>query len=251
MAKVRLKVSDLRCDKYLQDSLLVLVLQDEQSGREILLPISDYEFRCIKNLVFKKNFSSYIDNLSKTFFFTKNELIIQNDEIKSKLTFNTIENFTQEIVLPPIEALLYCAEHQVNIVIEEETFQEIQKLDFVLRQKKISDVEYCEENDILEKKDVDTFYHDGKNSSSINEIRDSNINFSGDTNVFDIEEQRNKILNSNVTKENVKDYSNEDLVFLLRNYLSSYNYENVIMIQEELNSRHVDFWHEMCKEDFL
>lgn len=250
MAKIKLKVSDLRCDRYLQDSLLVLVLRDEESGREILLPVSDYEFRCIKNLVLKKEFSSYIDNLSKSFFFTKNELVIQNEEIKSKLTFNTLDNFTQEIILPPIESVLYCAGQQVNIVIEEDTFEEILKLDSKSRKKELEDVECYEKQEFLEKKESDTFYHDGE-IAPVAEIKDSNVNFSGSPKVLYLDDNQRKILSSPISKDNVQNYSNEDLILLLKNYLSAYDYENVILIQEELNSRNIDFWHEICEEDFL
>ena len=250
MAKIKLKVSDLRCDRYLQDSLLVLVLRDEESGREILLPVSDYEFRCIKNLVLKKEFSSYIDNLSKSFFFTKNELVIQNEEIKSKLTFNTLDNFTQEIILPPIESVLYCAGQQVNIVIEEDTFEEVLKLDRKSRKKELEDVECYEKQEFLEKKESDTFYHDGE-IAPVAEIKDSNVNFSGSPKVLYLDDNQRKILSSPISKDNVRNYSNEDLILLLKNYLSAYDYENVILIQEELNSRHIDFWHEICEEDFL
>lgn len=250
MAKIKLKVSDLRCDRYLQDSLLVLVLRDEESGREILLPVSDYEFRCIKNLVLKKEFSSYIDNLSKSFFFTKNELVIQNEEIKSKLTFNTLDNFTQEIILPPIESVLYCAGQQVNIVIEEDTFEEVLKLDRKSRKKELEDVECYEKQEFLEKKESDTFYHDGE-IAPVAEIKDSNVNFSGSPKVLYLDDNQRKILSSPISKDNVQNYSNEDLILLLKNYLSAYDYENVILIQEELNSRNIDFWHEICEEDFL
>lgn len=250
MAKIKLKVSDLRCDRYLQDSLLVLVLRDEESGREILLPVSDYEFRCIKNLVLKKEFSSYIDNLSKSFFFTKNELVIQNEEIKSKLTFNTLDNFTQEIILPPIESVLYCAGQQVNIVIEEDTFEEILKLDSKSRKKELEDVECYEKQEFLEKKESDTFYHDGE-IAPVAEIKDSNVNFSGSPKVLYLDDNQRKILSTPISKDNVQNYSNEDLILLLKNYLSAYDYENVILIQEELNSRNIDFWHEICEEDFL
>ena len=243
MAKIKLKVSDLRCDKYLQDSLLVLVLRNEESGREILLPVSDYEFRCIKNLVLKNKFSSYIDNLSKSFFFTKNELIIQNEQVKSKLTFNTLDNFTQDIILPPIEAILYCAEHQVNIVVEEDIFEEILKLDYMSRQNNLELIDYYDENsELLETKE--------KNPIT---VTDSNVNFNGNSNVINFNEKDNynKILNSQISQDNIKYYSNEDLISLLKNYLSTYNYENVILIQQELDNRRIDFWHEMCKEDFL
>lgn len=250
MAKIKLKVSDLRCDRYLQDSLLVLVLRDEESGREILLPVSDYEFRCIKNLVLKKEFSSYIDNLSKSFFFTKNELVIQNEEIKSKLTFNTLDNFTQEIILPPIESVLYCAGQQVNIVIEEDTFEEVLKLDSKSRKKDLEDVECYEKQEFLAKKESDTFYHDGE-IAPVAEIKDSNVNFSGSPKVLYLDDNQRKILSTPISKDNVQNYSNEDLILLLKNYLSAYDYENVILIQEELNSRNINFWHEICEEDFL
>ena len=250
MAKIKLKVSDLRCDRYLQDSLLVLVLRDEESGREILLPVSDYEFRCIKNLVLKKEFSSYIDNLGKSFFFTKNELVIQNEEIKSKLTFNTLDNFTQEIILPPIESVLYCAGQQVNIVIEDDTFEEVLKLDSKSRKKDLEDVECYEKQKFLAKKESDTCYHDGE-IAPVAEIKDSNVNFSGSPKVLYLDDNQRKILSTPISKDNVQNYSNEDLILLLKNYLSAYDYENVILIQEELNSRNIDFWHEICEEDFL
>ncbi len=251
MSKIKLKVSDLRCDKYLQDSLLVLVLRDEESGREILLPVSDYEFRCIKNLVLKNKFSSYIDNLSKSFFFTKNELIIQNEQIKSKLTFNTLDNFSQDIILPPIEAILYCAEHQVNIVIEEDIFDEILKLDYKSRQKDLDIIDYYEEkHESSETKDTNVFHPNEKDR--LTEIKDSNINFNGNPNVLNFnEENPSQILHHQISKCNMKDYSNEDLIFLLKNYLSSYDYENVILIQQELDNRHIEFWHEICKDNFL
>lgn len=252
VAKVNLKVSDLRCDKYLQDSLLVLVLEDKESGREILLPVSDYEFRCIKNLVFKTKISSYIDNLSKTFFFSQNELIIQDEEVKSKLTFSTIENFTQNIVLPPIESLLYCAEHQVDIIVEEETFQDILKLNLQARTKRVNNFENVKVGDVSEQEEENRVLKMSEKKPSLTGIKDSNIDFYGNANVFNLEEKnRNDILNLEVTKENVKAYSSEDLVLLLKNFLSGYNYENVMTIQEELNGRHINFWHEICEDDFL
>jgi hypothetical protein len=138
----------------------------------------------------------------------------------------------------------------VNIIIEEDTFEEVLNLDRKSRKKELEDVECYEKQEFLEKKESDTFYHDGK-IASITEIKDSNVNFSGSPKVLYLDDNQRKILSTPISKDNVKNYSNEDLILLLKNYLSAYDYENVILIQEELNSRHIDFWHEICEEYFL
>ena len=104
--------------------------------------------------------------------------------------------------------------------------------------------------EFLEKKESNTFYHDGE-IAPVAEIKDRNVNFSGSPKVLYLDDNQRKILSTPISKDNVKNYSNEDLILLLKNYLSAYDYENVILIQEELNSRHIDFWHEICEEDFL
>lgn len=294
---IRLKIFDLRCDKYQQNTVLVLVLKDENSGGEILLPISDYEFRCIKNLVLKKEFLSYIDSLGKNFSFKKNELIIQDHEIKSKLTFSTTDDFTQDIILPPIEALLYCADKKIDIFVEENTFHEIKHLDDKARQI------FHEEEDILDTaqniKQEQNFYlndvapqtdnenkilcfesnKDDKKDFSFNDINKTNTNneenfilkninneitpnpveskdhfidIPQNANIINFNENDvNEIKNIIITEKNVKNIPNENLMEILKNCLADYNYENAILIQEELKNRNIDFRHELCEEDFL
>ncbi|MDR2402203.1 MAG: hypothetical protein LBD32_01935 [Cytophagales bacterium] len=255
---MKLEVFDLRCDKYLHNSALFLVLREEEKGREILLPVSDYEFRCIKNLVFKKKSISYVYNLSKVFFPQKNELIIQDEEIKSKLTFSTIDNYTQVVILPPIEVLLYCADRKIEICVEEETFLEIQKLDFKTgqnfsKEKKIeSNEEKIESSDLIQNRNEEKKILKNP-TSAIEESKESFIHFPRNTNILDFNDidNREEIVNIKVTEENIKSFSDENLFKILKSSLAEYHYENVILIQEELKNRNVDFWHELCKEDFL
>ena len=252
---VKLKIFDLRCDKYLQNTVLVLVLRDEDSGREILLPISDYEFRYIKNLVLRKESFSYIDSLGKNFFFTKNELIIQDDEIKSRLTFCTTDNFTQEVILPPIEALLYCADKKINIFVEEETFEEIQKLDFKARQNFSENVENVENFNIGEKQNQEKTLFFKDPTTEVADLKNNFVDFRNNANILDVtnigEECNEEFINVKITEENIKEFSSENLLENLKFCLSEYLYEDAMLIHKELKNRNVDFRHELCEEDFL